>query len=61
MATISIQASTVRPSVDPRSDDTTFGAGTFTWQDPVHSLKAGPGKVMTVEKIFTENLSIILT
>ena len=27
--------------------DTAFGAGTLTWQDPVHSWKAGPGKVMT--------------
>ena len=32
-------------------DDTAFGAGTFSWQDPVHSWKAGPGEVMTVEKI----------
>ena len=24
--------------------------GTFLWQDPVHSWKAGPGEVMTVEK-----------
>ena len=23
--------------------------GTYSWQDPVHSWKAGPGKVMTVE------------
>ena len=30
-------------------NDTTFGAGTFSWQDPVHSWKAGPGEVMTVE------------
>ena len=29
---------------------TTFLAGTFSWQDPVHSWKAGPGEVMTVEK-----------
>ena len=49
MATISILANTVRPSVDGRSDDTIFGAGTFLWQDPVHSWKAGPGEVMTVE------------
>ena len=55
MATISIQANTVRPSVNRRSDDTTFGAGTFSWQDPVHSWKAGPGEVMTVG---VENLSI---
>jgi hypothetical protein len=32
-------------------DDTTFGAGTLTWQDPVHSWKAGPGEVMTVENL----------
>ena len=30
-------------------DDTVFGAGTLTWQDPVHFWKAGPGEVMTVE------------
>ena len=50
MATISILANTVRPSVDRRSDDTAFGAGTFSWQDPVHSWKASPGEFMTVEK-----------
>ena len=50
MATISIQADTVRPSVDRRLDDTAFGAGTFSWQDEVHSWKEGPGEVMTVEK-----------
>jgi hypothetical protein len=33
-------------------DDTTFGAGTLTWQDPVHSWKSGPGEVMTVENLF---------
>ena len=49
MATISIWINAVRPSVDRRMDDTTFGAGTFSWQDPVHSWKAGPGEVMTVE------------
>ena len=49
MATISILANTVRPSVDRRSDDTAFGVGTFSCQDPVHSWKAGPGEVMTVE------------
>ena len=47
--TISILANTVRPFVDHRSDDTVFGLGTFSWQDPVHSSKAGPGEVMTVE------------
>ena len=30
------------------SDDTPFGAGTFSWQDPVPSWNASPGKVMTV-------------
>ena len=49
MATIFIRANTVRPSVDRRSDDTAFGVGTFSWQDPVHSWKAGPCEVMTVE------------
>ena len=52
MATISILANTVRPSVDRRLDDTAYGAGTFSWQDPVHSWKAGPGEVMTVENLF---------
>ena len=33
-------------------DDTAFRAGTLTWQDPVHSWKAGPGEVMTVESFF---------
>jgi hypothetical protein len=47
MATIYMLADTVRPSVDHRLDDTAFGAGTFSWQDPVHSWKAGPE---TVEK-----------
>ena len=28
----------------------TFMVGTFSWQDPVHSWKAGPGEGMTVEK-----------
>ena len=51
MMTISILANTVRPSVDRRSDDTAFGAETFSWQDPVHSWKAGPGEVMTVENL----------
>ena len=48
MATISNLANTVRPSDDRRSDDTAFGPGTFSWQDPVHSWKAGLGEVMTV-------------
>jgi hypothetical protein len=50
MATISILANTVRPSVDCRADNTAFAEGTFSWQDPAHSWKAGPGEVMTVEK-----------
>ena len=49
----SILANTVRPSVDRRSDSTTFRAGTFSCQDlVVHSQKAGPGEVMTVENSF---------
>ena len=52
MVTISILANTVRTSVDHRLDDTTFGAGTFSWQDPVHSWKAGPGEAMNVENLF---------
>ena len=52
MATISILANTVKPSVDRRSNDTAFGVGTFSWQDPVHSWKSGPGEVMTVENLF---------
>ena len=54
MATISIWANTVRPSVNRRPDDTAFGGGTFSWQDPVHSWKAGPGLngIMTVENLF---------
>ena len=51
MATISILANTVRPSVERSLDDTVYRAGTFSWQDPVHSWKAGPDEVMTVEKI----------
>ena len=47
---MAIMANTVRLSVNCRLDDTAFGAGTFSWQDPVHSWKAGPGEVMTVEK-----------
>ena len=31
---------------------TIFGAGTFSWQDPINSWKAGPGEVMTVENLF---------
>ena len=52
MATISILANAVRPSVDRRSDDTAFWAGTYLWQDPVHCWKAGPGEVTTLENLF---------
>ena len=52
MATISILVNTVRLYVNRRSDDTAFGAGTISWQDPVHSWKASPGEAMAVgEKI----------
>ena len=37
---------------DRRSDDTAFGAGTFSRQDPVHSWKAGPDEVMTGKFIY---------
>jgi hypothetical protein len=50
MATISILANTIRPSVNRSLDNTASGVVTFSWQDPVHSWKAGPGEVMTVEK-----------
>ena len=50
MATISILANKVRPSVNLRSDDTAFGVGTFSWQETGHSWKAGPCEVVTVEK-----------
>ena len=33
-------------------DDTIIWAGTLTWQDPVHSWKAGPGEVITMENLF---------
>ena len=33
-----------------RSDDKPFWARTFSWHDPVHYWKAGPGVIMTVEK-----------
>ena len=56
MATISILANTVRPSVNRKSDDSPFGAETFSWHDPVHSWKAGRGEVMTVENLFIDNL-----
>ena len=51
MATISILDNTLRPSADPRLDDTAFGAERFSWQDLVHSMKAGPGEVMTAENL----------
>ena len=53
--TISILANTVRPSVHRRSDDTAFRAETFSWQDPVHSWKAGPGEIMTGKFIYLLN------
>jgi hypothetical protein len=52
METISFLANRFRPSIDHRSEDTAFGAGIFSWQDPVHSWKAGPGEVMTVKNLF---------
>ena len=55
MVTISILANTVRPSVNRRSDDTAFGAGTFSLQDPVHSWRAGSSEVMTVENLSNED------
>ena len=33
----------------PNPGLSSFGSGTLTWQDPVHSWKGGPGEVMTVE------------
>ena len=45
MATISVRANRVRPSDDRISNDTAFGAGTFSWQDP------GPGEFMTLENL----------
>ena len=41
----------IKYSKHRRSDDTAFGARTFSWQDPVHSWKAGPGKVMIVKNL----------
>ena len=35
-----------------QSDHLSFGVETFSWQDTVHSWKAGPGEVMTVENLF---------
>ena len=34
------------------SDDTAFGAGTFSWKNPLHFWKAGSGEVMTVENLY---------
>jgi hypothetical protein len=42
----------LRLGPDPRSDNTAFGAGTFSRQDPVYSWKAGPGEVIIVENLF---------
>ena len=39
-------------AIDRTPDDTAFGVGTFSWQDLVHSWKAGTGEVMTVENLF---------
>ena len=60
MVTISILANTVRPPVDCRLDDTTFGAGTFSWQEQVHCWKAGPDEIFTVENslLFTSAVEI---
>jgi hypothetical protein len=38
-------------------DDIAFWAGALTWQDLVHSWKAGRGEVMTVENLFTKSSS----
>ena len=51
MVTFSILTNTVRQSVDRRLDDTAFGAGKFSWRDPVYSWKAGLGEVGTVENL----------
>jgi len=37
------------------TDDTAFGVGTLRWQDLIHSWKAGPGEVMTVENKQTKS------
>ena len=52
MVTISSLAYTVRPFVDHRLDATPLGAGTFSYQDPVHAWKAGPGEVMIGKFIY---------
>ena len=38
--------------IDLRLDDTAFGVGAFSWQDPVHSWKAGPAEVMALKNLF---------
>ena len=35
--------------------DTAFGAVAFSWQDPVHSWKAGPGEVMILAGTIVES------
>ena len=60
MGTISILANTVRPSVNRRLDDTAFGVGTFSWQDPVHSWKVGLGEIMTVEHLKIYEISNLM-
>ena len=54
MATFSFLANTVRPTVDHKLDDTAFGTGIFSWQDPLYYWKAGLGEVMTVENLFVQ-------
>ena len=63
MATISILANTVSSDhlAIADCDDTAFGAETLTWQDPVHSWKAGPGEVMTVDFFSCTELVILLS
>ena len=49
-----IWANIVRPSDDRRSNDTAFGTGTFSGQDPLHSWKAGLDEAMTAEILFIQ-------
>ena len=58
-STIYILANAVRPSDNRRLDDTPFGAETFSWQDQVHSWKAGPGEVMTAENLLSQDETLI--
>ena len=60
MATISILAKTDRPFGDCRLDDTASGGETFSWQDPVHSWKAGSGEVMTVENLLSYKKTLFM-